>query len=172
MSQKLRERKKEAADCLHSLLNIRMLKSANYCPTWCWKTWAYTGDGAEYGHIGPHGKCKLCGQRDGFGHGVGASVASLPQWAAQTLHRRLAPDDVNFRARPRPPIRNCYNSCNAEILKPYEPKDGWGWCTGQTHRCLWKVAQPYTSQHREGPAFNCEISYWAVRNELMCKNIV
>lgn len=92
--------------------------------TWPWKTWVCTGGGAEYGDNGPHSKCKLCGQRDGFGGGVGASVASLPHWAAQTLPRRLAPGDVNSRARLWPPIGNGYSSCNAERLKTYEPKYG------------------------------------------------
>lgn len=59
----------------------------------------------------------------GMALGVGAtSVASLLHWAAQTLHRWLAPDDLNFRAHLWPPIGNCCNSCNVETLNPMNPR--------------------------------------------------
>ncbi|KAF7481579.1 Hypothetical predicted protein [Marmota monax] len=34
-------------------------------------------------------------------------------------------EDLDLGARLRPPMGNCYNSCNAEIPKPYEPECGW-----------------------------------------------
>lgn len=32
----------------------------------------------------------------------------------------------------------------------------------------WKIAQPWTSQHRVGTAFHCEIYYWCSKNQSIC----
>ena len=47
-------------------------------------------------------------------------------------------EDLDLGARLWPPMGNLQQL----QFKPFEPEAGWSWCTGQTHRSLWKVAQP------------------------------
>lgn len=79
---------------------------------------------------------------------VAAWVASWPPCTFPTPCRRPAPQRSGLRARLWPPVGNCYNSCNAEMPKPCDPKRGQRWCMGQTYRSFWKHFQKSVHSHR------------------------